>query len=457
MSGADEALLGVAGQDRSDASLQRLVRPAPSDVPQPHHGATAAQTTFNLVNVYMGIGLLSMPYAMRLSGWSGLATLAIAAAVFCASGKLIVKSFERLPDGPKSYARLGFAALGTTGKTLVLVFATLEFFGALCITLVIIYKQIESFLPDSGGLGLSPVQLSAAIATIALAPLLFVPSLRHLSHFSSLGVVSSFVVMAAVVAATVIDPHRTAAPLQTVPGHKAFHKDVLQGFGIFAVSVSGHSSLPAIRSSMAQPHHFGSVLSLSFAVMLLVYSSVAAFGYYYFGDITSQIITTDLALRAPFAGSFLLVPGLSVATIVNIFITCNACTKLPLLVVVLQDMVTGAVPSLTEGALAAPCTPYILRILVFSAATGVSFKAFDVLGILVSLTGGLCSMTCSLLLPALFFACLYWQEMKTFGRCGIVALLIFGMCMLVLIVAQNLQAMRSQLQGRQLEFLHFVT
>lgn len=66
-----------------------------------------AQTMFNLVNVYMGIGLLSMPYAMRLSGWSGLAALAIAAAVFCASGKLIVKSFERLPAGPKSYARLG--------------------------------------------------------------------------------------------------------------------------------------------------------------------------------------------------------------------------------------------------------------------------------------------------------------------------------------------------------------
>lgn len=146
--------------------------------------------------------------------------------------------------------------------------------------------------------------------------------------------------------------------LQPAPGHKAFHRDVLQGFGIFAVSVSGHSSLPAIRSSMARPHLFGSVLNLSFAVMLLVYSSVAAFGYYYFGDMTSQIITTgalstgsrtfcvpshnhvhpqkkgipiqatwcssricgvtaDLALRAPFAGTRLLIPGLSIASIVN--------------------------------------------------------------------------------------------------------------------------------------------
>lgn len=159
---------------------------------------------FNLVNVYMGIGLLSMPYAMRLSGWFGLIALAVAAAVFCASGKLIVKSFERLPDGPKSYARLGelhrlalhlssgprfyriigkylsycslilrthrvivvvlnfagFAALGTPGKSMVLFFATLEFFGALCMALVVIYKQIESFVPGDGEWNLRPFLLS---------------------------------------------------------------------------------------------------------------------------------------------------------------------------------------------------------------------------------------------------------------------------------------------------------
>lgn len=401
----------------------------------------------------MGIGLLSMPYAMKLSGWSGLAALFMAVAVFCSSGKLIVKSFERLPDGPKSYARLGFTALGTSGKSAVLVFAILEFFGALCMTLVVIYKQIESFLPDKGAWGLSSVQLSAVVATVALLPLLFVPSLRHLSHFSSLGVISSFVVMTVVVAATVIDPHRVAPFIQPAPGHKAIHKDVLQGFGIFAVSVSGHSSLPAIRSSMAQPQLFGSVLSVSFGVMFIVYSSVAAFGYYYFGDATSQIITTDLAVHAPFADSFLLVPGLSVAKVVNIFITCNACTKLPLVVVVLQDMVTDALPWLKEGMFAAPCTPFVLRILMFFAASGLSYKAFDALGILVSLTGGLCSMTCSLLLPALFYACLYWQDLKVAGRSGIAMLLGFGVCMLLLIVVRNVQALRSQLQGRPLESL----
>ncbi len=123
------------------------------------------------INVFMGIGLLSMPYAMRLSGWAGLAGLLLAAALFCVSGKLIVRGFDRIPAGVvQSYAQLGTmhpdrlreyvpvwsgtqpescvgnscwpmcvpgkAALGRPGKILVVTFAMLEFFGASCMTLI---------------------------------------------------------------------------------------------------------------------------------------------------------------------------------------------------------------------------------------------------------------------------------------------------------------------------------
>ncbi len=155
-------------------------------------------------------------------------------------------------------------------------------------------------------------------------PLLFIPSLRQLSHLSWLGFVSTLVVMFAVCAATADDPHRTAAPIQVrrrpshisiealgiapilplgicvlvvsiyvgedalmlsvplrhrltchvacaaqpAPGHEAVHWGIIQAFGIFAVSVSGHSSLPSVRSSMAQPHLFGRVLNLAFLAMV---------------------------------------------------------------------------------------------------------------------------------------------------------------------------------------------
>ncbi len=56
----------------------------------------------------MGIGLLSMPYAMRQGGWLGMGALAIATAVFCLSGKLIVRNFDKLPpDASHTYPALG--------------------------------------------------------------------------------------------------------------------------------------------------------------------------------------------------------------------------------------------------------------------------------------------------------------------------------------------------------------
>lgn len=58
--------------------------------------------------------LLSMPYAMRLSGWCGLAALSVAAALFCISGKLIVSGFDRIPHGkPHSYSQLGEHGAGS--------------------------------------------------------------------------------------------------------------------------------------------------------------------------------------------------------------------------------------------------------------------------------------------------------------------------------------------------------
>ena len=56
----------------------------------------------------MGLGLLSMPYAMRLSGWLGLAAMAALTCLFCMSGKLIVQAFDKMPlHCAQTYPALG--------------------------------------------------------------------------------------------------------------------------------------------------------------------------------------------------------------------------------------------------------------------------------------------------------------------------------------------------------------
>jgi hypothetical protein len=56
----------------------------------------------------MGIGLLSMPYAMRLGGWLAIGALLLATTTFCYSGRLLVKAFDKLPAGTlHTYPALG--------------------------------------------------------------------------------------------------------------------------------------------------------------------------------------------------------------------------------------------------------------------------------------------------------------------------------------------------------------
>lgn len=38
-------------------------------------GSTVTQAVFNVVNVMMGVGLLSLPFALKSSGWIGIGLL----------------------------------------------------------------------------------------------------------------------------------------------------------------------------------------------------------------------------------------------------------------------------------------------------------------------------------------------------------------------------------------------
>lgn len=60
------------------------------------------------VNIYVGVGLLSMPYAMRLAGWSGLLGLLAAVCLFGTSALLVVRAFDKLDSGtPHTFPALG--------------------------------------------------------------------------------------------------------------------------------------------------------------------------------------------------------------------------------------------------------------------------------------------------------------------------------------------------------------
>lgn len=158
----------------------------------------------------MGLGLLSMPYAMRLSGWLGLAALAALTCLFCLSGKLIVHAFDKMPlhcaqtypalgqytyraSSASSQLRTSYSccclelwrhdegrvgtgqlALGKSGQYLVAGFALSEFFGGGCMMLIVMWRIVMDMLPDQGTRMISAFcvwYVRAFVANLMLGPL----------------------------------------------------------------------------------------------------------------------------------------------------------------------------------------------------------------------------------------------------------------------------------------------
>lgn len=91
------------------------------------------------------------------------------------------------------------------------------------------------------------MQLAAAVSTVVQLPLLFV-DLQRLSRLAIVGLTSSGLVVAMVLQLLVLDPHRTAMPVQPPAGHHWLSIGIIQSVGVFALSSTAHSALPALRT-----------------------------------------------------------------------------------------------------------------------------------------------------------------------------------------------------------------
>lgn len=68
-------------------------------------------------------------------------------------------------------------------------------------------------------------------------------------------------------------------------------------------------------------------------------------------------------------------------------------------------------------------------------------QGFDVLGAVEGLIGGMCSMTCSLLLPVLLYTTLKWPRLSTRARAALVALIGLSVVVLLLVIAVSVYSM----------------
>lgn len=149
--------------------------------------STLPQTIFNSVNVLIGVGLLTLPLALKYSGWLiGMLFLTWSAIVTSYTAKLLAKCLD-VDTSLITFADLAFVSFGNKARIAVSMLFSLELLAA-CVALVVLFADsMEALLPS---LGFSVTQWKVVCGLI-LIPLSFLP-LRFLSFTSILGVMSCF-------------------------------------------------------------------------------------------------------------------------------------------------------------------------------------------------------------------------------------------------------------------------
>ena len=145
--------------------------------------STLPQTVFNLVNVLIGVGLLSLPLGLNYSGWLiGMIFLLLAAVTMRYTAAVLAKCLDLNPS-LIGFADLAYQAFGERARVATAILFTFELVAA-CVALVMLFADsLDALIP---GWGRTEWKL---LCGLLLLPLSFVP-LRYLSVTSVLGIIS---------------------------------------------------------------------------------------------------------------------------------------------------------------------------------------------------------------------------------------------------------------------------
>ena len=148
--------------------------------------STLPQSVFNSINAIIGVGILSLPLAFKMSGWIiGLVLLTLTASVTGYTAQILAKCMDYDP-GLITYSDLAFVSFGIHARIVVSALFSLELVAA-CVALVILFADsLNLLLP-----GLASVDIWKCVCAALILVLNALP-LRFLSYTSIVGIFSTF-------------------------------------------------------------------------------------------------------------------------------------------------------------------------------------------------------------------------------------------------------------------------
>lgn len=372
--------------------------------------STLPQTIFNSVNVLIGVGILALPLAFKMSGWiPGLIFFAFAGISTSYTAKLLAKCAD--VDGSLiTFADLAYVSFGPWARIGTSILFSLELIAA-CVALVVLFADsLDALIPGWGDVEWK------IVCGIILIPLGFVP-LRFLSFTSVLGILSCLGIVLAIFVDGLIKPHAPGSIREPARTH-LFPENWMTlpiAFGILMSPWGGHSVFPNIYRDMRHPYKYRRGVNITYSFTFSLDLFMAVVGYLMYGAGVKDEITRNVLLTEP--------PGAYPHAINVLIVVCVAIiplTKVPLnarpIISTLELFLGLDARAMADSAALTGLSGYtrgILKVVLRIAIT----ILFVILAILVpqfdtimSLLGAVACFTICIILPCAFHLKLFGHE-----------------------------------------------
>ncbi|KAL5334573.1 transmembrane amino acid transporter protein-domain-containing protein [Aspergillus crustosus] len=367
--------------------------------------STVPQTVFNSVNVLIGVGLLSLPLAMKHAGWFlGLLFLLFAAIATSYTANILAKCLN-VDRSLVTYADLAYISFGHHARLVISLLFCLELLGA-CVALVVLFADsLHVLFP-----GLSIPQWQA-ICGLMLMPLSFVP-LRFLSVTSILGILSCASIVAIICIDGFIKPHAPGSlrePAKTYMFPENWGALPLS-FGLIMSPWGGHGVFPNIYRDMRHPHKYGKSLGVTYIFTFSLDCSMAILGWMMFGntirdEVTANVLTMD---EYPRLLSICIIIFIAVIPITKVPLNCRPLVATAEVLCGLESRNDSSASYSNRGLSIRQVSRALIRVVIVAVIVvlAIIFPSFDRI---MALMGSALCFTICIILPLAF-------HLKIFGK-----------------------------------------
>ncbi|KAF2095159.1 hypothetical protein NA57DRAFT_45233 [Rhizodiscina lignyota] len=378
--------------------------------------STVPQTVFNSVNVLIGVGLLSLPLALRYSGWViGMIFFLFSALGTQYTAKVLAKCLD-VDSSLITFADLAFVSFGHSARVVTSIIFTIELVGANVALVVLFADSLDALIP---GLDLLAWKL---ICGVILVPLSFLP-LRLLSFTSIVGILCCFGIVLAVFVDGFIKPHQPGSlrePAKTYLFPENWGTVPLS-FGLLMSPWGGHSVFPNIYRDMRHPNKYHRSVNITYVFTYLIDLAMAVAGLLMFGNLIRDEVTANILLTDGYPKWLSIFIVVCVAIIPITKVPLNARPIVSTIEIILgldaRTLATAAPSLVGISGLNRGIIKFFVRVLtvVVFIAIAVVFPSFDRI---MTLLGSVCCFSICIILPLAFHLKLFGKELGNFEYWG---------------------------------------